>query len=99
MLAIHHGNSARATKGFSINVMLRLADFCHYFEVAFVEKDIVALCKHRIPWVPSSVASGTSSSNCSLHSIASHCISVIVSNDIESLFENESNYSGFCVFI
>lgn len=45
------------------------------------------------------IAGDTPSSNRLFDAIASHCIPVIISDDIELPFEDELDYSEFCVFI
>lgn len=45
------------------------------------------------------IAGDTPSSNRLFDSIASHCVPVIISDDIELPFEDELDYSEFCVFI
>jgi hypothetical protein len=45
------------------------------------------------------IAGDTPSSNRLFDAIASRCIPVIISDDIELPFEDELDYSGFCVFI
>lgn len=45
------------------------------------------------------IAGDTPSSNRLFDAIASHCVPVIISDDIEVPFEDELDYSEFCVFI
>lgn len=45
------------------------------------------------------IAGDTPSSNRLFDAIASHCIPVIISDDIEVPFEDELDYSEFCIFI
>ncbi|KAG0626736.1 hypothetical protein M758_2G147500 [Ceratodon purpureus] len=45
------------------------------------------------------IAGDTPSSNRLFDAIASHCIPVIISDDIELPFEDELDYSEFCIFI
>lgn len=45
------------------------------------------------------IAGDTPSSNRLFDAIASHCVPVIISDDIELPFEDELDYSEFCVFI
>ncbi|XP_024388252.1 probable arabinosyltransferase ARAD1 [Physcomitrium patens] len=45
------------------------------------------------------LAGDTPSSNRLFDSIASHCVPVIISDDLELPFEDDLNYSSFCIFI
>ncbi|KAK6920878.1 LOW QUALITY PROTEIN: Exostosin, GT47 domain [Dillenia turbinata] len=45
------------------------------------------------------IAGDTPSSNCLFDPIASHCIPVIISDEIELPFEDVLDYSEFCIFI
>jgi hypothetical protein len=44
-------------------------------------------------------ATDTPSSNRLFDSIVSHCVPVIISDDIELLFEDDLDYSQFCIFV
>ncbi|GJR41920.1 putative arabinosyltransferase ARAD1 [Tanacetum coccineum] len=96
LIMAHHPNSMRLARRYLRPAMFVLADFGRKPTPDGFRSSSIGMASSKFCL---SIAGDTPSSNRLFDAIVSHCVPVIISNDIELPFEDVLDYSKFVIFV